>query len=50
MLKSGEKFNRDKYVACVQTATAKLRKENMITEKVANDYLEDARKADLPQQ
>ena len=48
LLKAGETFSRAKYVACVQSTAAKLRKENLITEKVASLYVEDARKEALP--
>jgi hypothetical protein len=50
LLKPGESFSREKYVGCYQSATAKLRKENFITEKVEAKYLEDAQKAELPDQ
>ena len=50
LLKPGETFSRAKYVACVQSAAAKLRKEKFITEKVANLYIEEAGKNELPVQ
>ena len=50
LLKPGETFSRAKYVACVQSTSAKLRKENFITEKVANLYIEEAGKIELPAQ
>jgi hypothetical protein len=50
LLKAGETFSRDKYVACVQNTTAKLRKENLITDKVAKLYVEDAGKESFPSQ
>jgi len=50
LLKAGETFSRAKYVECVQSTAAKLRKENLITEKVANLYVEDAKKEAFPAQ
>ena len=50
LLKPGETFSRATYVACVQSTAAKLRKENFITEKVANLYIEEAGKNELPVQ
>jgi hypothetical protein len=50
LLKAGETFGRDKYVACVQNTTAKLRKENLITDHVAKLYVEDAAKEAFPVQ
>jgi hypothetical protein len=50
LLQPGETFSSEKYVACVQNAASKLRKENFITEKVASEYVEDARQAALPSQ
>ncbi len=50
LLKPGETFSRAKYVACVQSTAAKLRKENFITERVANLYIEEAGKNELPVQ
>jgi hypothetical protein len=48
LLKSGETFSRDKYVACVQSAIAKLRKDSFLTEKSANAYVEEARASEFP--
>ena len=48
LLQSGETFSRAKYVACVESTAAKLRKENLITEQVARLYIEDARKDAFP--
>jgi hypothetical protein len=50
LLKAGERFSRAKYVACVQSTAAKLRKENLVTETIASLYVEDARKEALPAQ
>lgn len=48
LLKAGETFDRAKYVACVQNSTARLRKEGLITERVAALYVEEAGKDPLP--
>ncbi|MCZ6624325.1 MAG: hypothetical protein O7B35_08870, partial [Deltaproteobacteria bacterium] len=50
LLKAGETFSRAKYVACVQSTAAKLRKESLITQNIASLYVEDARKEALPAQ
>src|ERR1051325_132437 len=50
LLKAGETFNRAKFVACVQNAAATLRKDNFITEKVANLYVQEAQTKELPAQ
>ena len=50
LLRAGETFSRAKYVACVQSTAAKLRKENLITEEIASLYFEDAQKDALPAQ
>jgi hypothetical protein len=50
LLKLDETFGRAKYVACVQSTAARLRKENLITEKIADLYVEDAEKEALPAQ
>ena len=50
LLKSEETFNRAKYTACVQNSVAKLRKENLITEKVGNLYIQEAGEKVLPAQ
>jgi len=50
LLKSGEKFSRDKYVNCVKAVAAQLSNDNFITQKVANLYIEHASKARLPSQ
>jgi hypothetical protein len=49
LLKPGESFDRAKYVACVEAAAAKLRKDRFITQKVAETYVQEAQKKDLPQ-
>jgi hypothetical protein len=48
LLKAGESFDRAKYVACVQQTASKLRKENFITQSVAERYVQEAQKAELP--
>lgn len=48
LLKKSETFSREKYAACVKTAVSKLRKENFISEKVGNFYIEQATKGALP--
>jgi hypothetical protein len=50
LLKPDETFSRSRYVACVESTAAKLRKENLITEKIASLYVEEARKNALPAQ
>jgi hypothetical protein len=50
LLKLDETFSRDKYVVCVQSTAARLRKENLITETIANLYVEDAEMEVLPPQ
>ena len=48
LLKPDETLSRAKYVACVQNAVATLRKDNFITEKVANLYIQEAGTEELP--
>jgi hypothetical protein len=48
LLKPGETFSRDTYVRCVQTAAARLRSENFITESVATLYVDEAGKHSFP--
>jgi hypothetical protein len=48
LLGEHESFGRAKYVACVQDATAKLRKENLLTDEVVRLYVEEAGKTELP--
>jgi hypothetical protein len=50
LLKAGETFSRDRYVACVQNAAAKLRSENLITEQVATLYVQEAGTTPFPSQ
>ena len=50
LLKAGKTFSRARYVECVQSTAAKLRKENLITEKIANLYVEEAEKEAFPAQ
>ena len=50
LLKAGATFSRARYVECVQSTAAKLRKENLITEEIASLYLEDAQKEAFPSQ
>lgn len=48
LLKAGEAFSREKYVACVQSTAAKLQADRFITEKVASVYVEAAQARPLP--
>lgn len=48
LLKQNETFSREKYADCVRSTVAKLRKENLLSEKVANFYIEQATKGALP--
>jgi hypothetical protein len=50
LLKAGDTFNRDKYVACVQNSVAELQKEKFITEKGASLYVQEAEIKELPKQ
>jgi len=50
LLKHGETFSRSKYQACVEATVARLRKEKLITERVAQRYLQQASNADFPGQ
>ena len=50
LLKAGATFSRARYVECVQSTAAKLRKENLITEEIASLYLQDAQKEAFPSQ
>ncbi len=50
LLKAGETISRDKYVACVQNATAKLRGESLVTENVAKLYVAEAGQEQFPSQ
>ncbi len=48
LLKPGEIFNRARFVECVKAAVAGLRKENFITEEIANLYAGEAAQRDFP--
>jgi len=50
LLKPGEKFSRSKYQACVEAAVDKLKREKLITERVAARYVQQASEADFPGQ
>ena len=43
LLKPNETFNQDRYVACVQAAVAKLQKDKFITDKFAQEYIQEAK-------
>ena len=48
LLNQKEIFGRDKYVSCVEGAVMKLRNEGLFTDNSVRQYLEEARKAQLP--
>jgi len=48
LLRQDETFGRAKYVSCVQDAAATLRKENLFTDEVVRQYVEEAGKIELP--
>jgi hypothetical protein len=48
LLKGGETFSHDKYVACVQSAVAALRKENLLTQEGADVYVQEAKRREVP--
>jgi len=48
LLKPDEAFTPAKYVACVEAAAAKLRKENFITQRVAGQYVQEAKTKEFP--
>jgi hypothetical protein len=48
LLRSDETFSRDKYIACVQQAVDALLRENLLTEKGAKLYLEEAKVQEFP--
>ena len=48
LIAGGASFDRDRYVGCVQDAAGKLRKENLLTDESVRQYVDDARKAELP--
>ncbi len=50
LLKPGEKFSRSEYQACVEDAVGKLKKEKLITERVAARYIQQASGVDFPGQ
>jgi hypothetical protein len=47
LLRPGETFTREKYVACVQSAAEALRKEGFVSAKTVESYAAQARTADL---
>ncbi len=50
LLKPGETFSRSKYQACVEAAVAKLKREKLITERIAARYIQKASETDVPGQ
>ena len=44
------KFSREHYVRCVSSVTSKLKSENLITDKVATAYVQEASEKELPQE
>jgi hypothetical protein len=48
LLEPDETFSRGKYVACVQRTVEALKKGNLLTEKGAALYLEEARVKQFP--
>ena len=42
LLKPGERFSRSTYQACVEASVARLQQEQLITERVAAQYLQEA--------
>jgi len=50
LLKHGEAFCRTNYQAYVEATAAPLRKEKLITERVAQRYIQQASNADFPGQ
>jgi hypothetical protein len=48
LLSQNENFGREKYVACVQAAAAKLRAEKFFTDATLRAYVDEANKAELP--
>ncbi|MBI2821305.1 MAG: hypothetical protein HYX74_03685 [Acidobacteria bacterium] len=48
MLKAGETFSQAKYVECVRGAVGRLRKENLLTAKGAEQYLSEAQTKQFP--
>ena len=45
LLGRGEALTHEKYVACVQSAAERLRKEGFFSDKTAAAYVEDAKKS-----
>jgi hypothetical protein len=50
LLKEGETFSRVKYAECVKGAVQRLRKENFVTEQIAELYIKETGTKALPQQ
>jgi hypothetical protein len=50
LLSASEAFSREKYVACVQQASAKLRAEKFFTDKTVHVYADEAAKVQLPKE
>jgi hypothetical protein len=48
LLSQDENFGREKYLACVQAAAAKLRAEKFFTDATLRAYVDEAGKAELP--
>ncbi|MBI2821899.1 MAG: hypothetical protein HYX74_06715 [Acidobacteria bacterium] len=49
LLQPQESFSRARYVDCIKAAASRLRKENLVTEKVAESYVREAAGKELPQ-
>jgi len=47
LLQRNEELTRDKYVACVQNAAERLRKDGFFSERTAAEYIQRAKAADL---
>jgi hypothetical protein len=50
LLSSAEAFSREKYVSCVQRASAKLRSEKFFTDETVDIYTDEAAKVQLPKE
>ena len=50
LLTANESFGRAQYVACIEAAAAKLRNERFFTDATVLQYMEEANKAELPQE
>jgi hypothetical protein len=48
LLKANESFDRARYVACIQQTASKLQGERFITQRVAEQYIQEAKAKDLP--